>query len=1159
MRNKKLITLLVCLAMSVASVGALSSCGEMFDEQSSSSESVNGESSIGSTEKETYTVSFDGANGSEVATETVEEGETLEEPTAPTKAYYTFDGWYNGETKWNFETDKVTANVTLTAKWTAKVYTVKFVGIDGATVVEEKTYTCENVDSFVEPTVPNAPEHFTDGHWDKAPEQYLIYSEEPIVVTAVYVRPEYTVKFVNGETEVSSSKVGEGLLLEEPIEPTKDYYTFDGWYNGETKWNFAEDTVSGEMTLTAKWTAKVYTVKFVSVDGATVVEEKTYTCENVDSFVAPAVPDAPEHFTDGHWDKAPEAYLIYSEEPIVVTATYVRIQHTVTVMNGETEVSSSKVGEGLLLEEPTAPTKDYYTFDGWYNGETKWNFAEDTVLGEMTLTAKFNAIEYKVQFVDFDGNTTELTYTAENVDDFALPTVPAAPEHYENARWNKAVKECTVYSETVIIVEAIADVEVYEVTFVNGEAETQNVPYNQTATAVTAELDGYIFNGWYLDGVAYDFNTPVEKDITLVASWCAVLETSEKSEISATYIHDNSKVDVNTTAIDDVKANGGASWYFDSDYVTDWNGTADRQLNEGLTFGVNGSLAGEHYITLPKLNYALYTKVDFAFFMEDSGGLGTITLNGVDVTPKGVQGNTNRLFSIITDDTGTYAVLREVNSANADIARIELPASVINGSEGLTFDCNLTGYVRIFISEFHVTKYTLDYKAEMASIIAQLPENANDLTGSEAEVAAVNAYCKAEAYMTEYEAANHVRPAVIVAAKDVALCQAVINATDAGEQITAIEAYQQYSNSLSAEDKASEWHQANVAAINAIIDEKYVEKAHVSILENDPTVDASNGASDSGERIQTGWGYHHTAYNTAYETYVHMIQFSSGNFDGIVSPPKFNYNASVETYFGLFAITQGNGTITIGGQSFSFDSSKEHYFKVMIKDGVLTMTDDSQDGRDGGATIFTVTLSADVLNGTAGLAIDFQFDAWSQAEITEMHATMIPDTTPKAYLENLNNPTVAGAHDAGSNHDGATGCHTTYKTTYETFHMAQFNADPHDGTITLEKCNYAALKEAYFGLFAITAGNGTITIGGQSFSFDASKEHYFKVMIKDGILTMTDDSQDGRDGGAAIFTVTLSADVLNGTAGLVIEFQFDAWSQVEITEMHALKLFSKVN
>ena len=46
MRNKKLITLLVCLAMSVASVGAMSSCGDMFEEQSSST-SASSSSGVG--------------------------------------------------------------------------------------------------------------------------------------------------------------------------------------------------------------------------------------------------------------------------------------------------------------------------------------------------------------------------------------------------------------------------------------------------------------------------------------------------------------------------------------------------------------------------------------------------------------------------------------------------------------------------------------------------------------------------------------------------------------------------------------------------------------------------------------------------------------------------------------------------------------------------------------------------------------------------------------------------------------------------------------------------------------------------------------------------------------------------------------------------------
>ncbi len=42
-------------------------------------------------------------------------------PETPTKEGYTFAGWYNEnyETEWNFETDKVTENITLYAKWVA--------------------------------------------------------------------------------------------------------------------------------------------------------------------------------------------------------------------------------------------------------------------------------------------------------------------------------------------------------------------------------------------------------------------------------------------------------------------------------------------------------------------------------------------------------------------------------------------------------------------------------------------------------------------------------------------------------------------------------------------------------------------------------------------------------------------------------------------------------------------------------------------------------------------------------------------------------------------------------------------------------------------------------------------------------------------------------
>ena len=104
-----------------------------------------GEDDGGNTsEATTYTVTFS-VDGAETK-QTITEGEKVSKPTDPTKTGYTFDGWYKDDTKFDFDT-AITANITLTAKWSAITYSITY-ALDGGTNADANpaTYTIESDD-----------------------------------------------------------------------------------------------------------------------------------------------------------------------------------------------------------------------------------------------------------------------------------------------------------------------------------------------------------------------------------------------------------------------------------------------------------------------------------------------------------------------------------------------------------------------------------------------------------------------------------------------------------------------------------------------------------------------------------------------------------------------------------------------------------------------------------------------------------------------------------------------------------------------------------------------------------------------------------------------------------------------------------------------------
>ncbi len=154
----------------------------------------------------TYTVTFDSNGGSAVGSVTVTEGEGVTKPTDPTKDDNTFLGWFKDSDlteEWSFDTDKVASDITLYARWMKNP----------------------------QPT----------------PETYTVTFDS------------------NGGSAVGSVTVTEGETVAKPQAPTREDYTFEGWYKNSDlteEWSFDSDKVTENVTLYAKWKPKFEKVTY---------------------------------------------------------------------------------------------------------------------------------------------------------------------------------------------------------------------------------------------------------------------------------------------------------------------------------------------------------------------------------------------------------------------------------------------------------------------------------------------------------------------------------------------------------------------------------------------------------------------------------------------------------------------------------------------------------------------------------------------------------------------------------------------------------------------------------------------------------------------------------------------------------------------------------
>ncbi|MGN0379008.1 MAG: InlB B-repeat-containing protein [Butyrivibrio sp.] len=358
------------------------------------------------------------------------------------------------------------------------------------------------------------------------------------------LRDGYVIGFIsNGGSYVAPISKRYGAKITKPADPTKQGYTFAGWYLDEelTKPYTIPDVMPDEDALAfAKWTpAQVtYTVKtyLQGTNGIYEVPEdgietgKAYT----DSTISPQ-PKTIEGF------ETPEvrSVKVKADGSTLIEYYYPRNKYTATYKSDNEVVSTGSYRYGSMMPVP-AVYKPGYDFVGWIpEGENEVVTVPDTVPAkDVTYYAKWvpqSGISYTVKYYVQEENgegyhLNEIKYLTGDTD----TTVTAPAGSYDAAIYhlkdNASLPSGVIKADGSLELRVYYDLNTYTVTYdkvaadasmPDGCALTFTARPGQKLLTEIPRRKGYDFKGWYLDaGYNYAFdNTMPSRDITLYAKW----------------------------------------------------------------------------------------------------------------------------------------------------------------------------------------------------------------------------------------------------------------------------------------------------------------------------------------------------------------------------------------------------------------------------------------------------------------------------------------------------------------------------------------------------------------------------------------------------------------------------------------------------------------
>jgi len=313
----------------------------------------------------------------------------------------------------------------------------------------------------------------------------------------------YFVTFNSDNVIYKQEKVKKGKTVEKPLDPEKEGYVFIEWQLDGILYDFSLP-IEKNILLTAKWETKNMDVETIVIkwdtDGGTTLSNQII---ERGSFIAQPLDPKKEGYIFKYWAIDGEKFDFNHalDEDTTIKAVwektssntdsgtsgnvsnnnssvssnsnnntvsnnsseevYIKKYTVIFSSNGGTNVPVQHVEEGKKIVKPTNPTREGYEFVAWrenIDGED-YNF-NNKVNRDIILNAVWREIQRETHTVSFNTNTESYILSPVRVSD----------------------------------------------------GDTVPIPHEITKT-------DYKFIEWQLDGVKYDFNVPVTRDITLVAKW----------------------------------------------------------------------------------------------------------------------------------------------------------------------------------------------------------------------------------------------------------------------------------------------------------------------------------------------------------------------------------------------------------------------------------------------------------------------------------------------------------------------------------------------------------------------------------------------------------------------------------------------------------------